>query len=410
MAVQEKAWMTSYLFSTWMSHFIKNVQRLEDISPDHQHLLILDGHNSHVTLEVVREAKAVGLDLVTLPSHTSHALQPLDVSVFKPFKTYFQLYRDYWSRHNLAATPSKQTLAQWSSLALRKALSSANIKAGFRATGIWPMDREAIQRHLQPSTIFREPCHDHDPAPGSQEQALESENEDTLHDQNVQVEASEQQEGGGEQSLESTEIAMHLAEEPIPTTEHFFVDVNHADPDVPDEMGSIDPDVEAVQSSTRFLTLPSLTRRVNRNPRDPMIDFTKSIMLTSDEYVTAVEAARQAKINATKEKERLREEKEQRKKKKAADREEEKKERQARALIIAEARALQAREREETRANRQEACAMHSREELVLVLESRETSSPVRFNQNSNYETTKCIHANWEFAPGLSPSLRYLVM
>ena len=74
MAMQQKAWMTSYLFCSWISHFIKSIERLGAMSSERRHLLILDGHNSHVTLEVVAQAKAAGLDLLTLPSHTSHAL------------------------------------------------------------------------------------------------------------------------------------------------------------------------------------------------------------------------------------------------------------------------------------------------------------------------------------------------
>jgi hypothetical protein len=95
MAIQPWAWMTSYLFSAWISHFIELVRRFDVISSEQRYLLILDGHNSHISLDVVHEAKSVGLDLVTLPSHTSHALQPLDVCVFKPFKQYFREYRDF---------------------------------------------------------------------------------------------------------------------------------------------------------------------------------------------------------------------------------------------------------------------------------------------------------------------------
>jgi hypothetical protein len=86
MVMQPRAWMTSYLFSAWISHFLEYVSRLGGIFLEQRHLLILNSHNSYVTLEVVLEAKRVGLDLLTLPSYTSHALQPLDVSVFKPFK------------------------------------------------------------------------------------------------------------------------------------------------------------------------------------------------------------------------------------------------------------------------------------------------------------------------------------
>jgi hypothetical protein len=48
------------------------------------------------------EAKRVGLDLLTLPFHTSHALQPLDVSIFKSFKKNFREYKDFWTSRNLA--------------------------------------------------------------------------------------------------------------------------------------------------------------------------------------------------------------------------------------------------------------------------------------------------------------------
>jgi hypothetical protein len=87
MAMQPRAWMISYLFGAWVSRFIELVQEAGSISPDHRHLLILDGHISHVSIEVVLEERRVGLDLLTLLVHTSHALQPLDVSVFKPFQT-----------------------------------------------------------------------------------------------------------------------------------------------------------------------------------------------------------------------------------------------------------------------------------------------------------------------------------
>jgi hypothetical protein len=98
MAMQAKAWMTGHLFKSWIGHFVKNVHDSGlSISPTCRHLLILDGHGSHVTMDVVKTARSVGLDLLTLPSHTSHAMQPLDVSCFKPFKQAFRLLRDVWT-------------------------------------------------------------------------------------------------------------------------------------------------------------------------------------------------------------------------------------------------------------------------------------------------------------------------
>jgi hypothetical protein len=110
MSMQPCAWMTGYFFSAWISHFIECVQSKGGIFAENRHLLILDGHSSHVTLDVLHEVRVVGLDLLTLPSHTSHALQPLDVSVFKPFKTFFKKYRDFWTSRNLNQVVTKHIL------------------------------------------------------------------------------------------------------------------------------------------------------------------------------------------------------------------------------------------------------------------------------------------------------------
>jgi hypothetical protein len=97
MAMQTKAWMTGQLLKSWIGHFVKNMRDCGlGISPSCRHLLILDGHGSHVTMDVVKTARSVGLDLLILPSHTSHAMQPLDVSCFKPFESAFRLLRDVW--------------------------------------------------------------------------------------------------------------------------------------------------------------------------------------------------------------------------------------------------------------------------------------------------------------------------
>jgi hypothetical protein len=58
------------------------------------HLLILNGHSSHVTLKAIEQAQVFALYMVTLHSHSSHAFQPLDISCFKPFKTTFRKKKD----------------------------------------------------------------------------------------------------------------------------------------------------------------------------------------------------------------------------------------------------------------------------------------------------------------------------
>jgi hypothetical protein len=129
--------MIAILFDKWISHFIISIQNFGDnVSPTNCHLFILDGHNSHVTLDVMHKAMGVGLNLIILSSHISHVLQPFNVSCFKPFKITFRAHKDVWTLANKGRGASEEDLAQWVSLGLKKALTTANICKGFSAIGI----------------------------------------------------------------------------------------------------------------------------------------------------------------------------------------------------------------------------------------------------------------------------------
>lgn len=57
-----------------------------------RHPFVMDGHNLHNTMDIMLQVHHMGLYLVTLPSHTSHALQLLDVASFKPFTTFLEAF------------------------------------------------------------------------------------------------------------------------------------------------------------------------------------------------------------------------------------------------------------------------------------------------------------------------------
>ena len=155
MGMQPNAWMTKWLFESWISHFIQCLSKGPGIDLNNRHLLVLDRHNSHVTLEVVRTAMESGLDIISLPSHTSHALQPLDVACFAPFKTTFRKQRDVWTVLHKNSKVGKQDPCEWTSKALHLALTEKNIKLGFRRTDIWPLDRDAAKGSMGPAAGFQ---------------------------------------------------------------------------------------------------------------------------------------------------------------------------------------------------------------------------------------------------------------
>ena len=79
--VSESGWSNSTIFLDWLSnHFTKFIPRGETV------LLMLDGHKSHLTLNVIEWAKENDIILQLLPAHASHLFQPLDVGCFGPLQ------------------------------------------------------------------------------------------------------------------------------------------------------------------------------------------------------------------------------------------------------------------------------------------------------------------------------------
>ncbi|XP_074042700.1 uncharacterized protein [Leptinotarsa decemlineata] len=85
-------WMTSELFVGVMGHFIKHSHS----TPDNPSILIMDSHESHSSIEALDSAKQSGVTLLTFHPHTSARMQPLDVGVFGPFKSYYHNAMDSW--------------------------------------------------------------------------------------------------------------------------------------------------------------------------------------------------------------------------------------------------------------------------------------------------------------------------
>jgi len=88
-------WMGQELFSKWFSK-----QFLKHAVPTRQLLLLLDGHSSHYTLELVKLAEKQKVVIFCLPSHTTADSQLLDASCFKPLKSnWVDVCRKYLFAH-----------------------------------------------------------------------------------------------------------------------------------------------------------------------------------------------------------------------------------------------------------------------------------------------------------------------
>ena len=112
---------------------------------------MVDGHNSHYTLEFLEYAHDHNIIVICYPAHTTHVLQGLDVAVFGAFKI-------FWMQATLAAereTGQKVTKDAFLKplwVAWMHAFTTHNIRKAFEKTGIWPVNRNAIsEEQMAPS-------------------------------------------------------------------------------------------------------------------------------------------------------------------------------------------------------------------------------------------------------------------
>ena len=150
-AKSESGWVDSELFVEWMKKVF-----LKFATPQRPVLLIIDGHKTHLTLDVVDLAQSNGVILLCLPPHTTHSLQPLDVSVFKSLKDHF--YRSVrafcFVKKNF--TVSKREFASVVKEPFEKSFSMSTIKSGFAKSGIFPFNPDAIDKSkMKPSECYR---------------------------------------------------------------------------------------------------------------------------------------------------------------------------------------------------------------------------------------------------------------
>ena len=81
--VSDNGWTTDELGVEWVKHFNQyTAARTAGV----YRLLILDGHSSHATPEFDQYCAKNKIVTLCMPPHTSHLLQPLDVSCFSPLK------------------------------------------------------------------------------------------------------------------------------------------------------------------------------------------------------------------------------------------------------------------------------------------------------------------------------------
>ena len=142
----ENGWINSELYLEWFNFFLQHIPPIRPV------LLLQDRHASYISIEQIELARANNVHLLCLPTHTIHILQPLDVRVFKSFKSNFsKACSKYLSKHP-GRVVTNDKLALLVAEAWPSSFTAVNIMSGFKKSGVYPLNpREVTDRQLAPS-------------------------------------------------------------------------------------------------------------------------------------------------------------------------------------------------------------------------------------------------------------------
>ena len=106
-------------------------------------MLVIDGHESHMSAEFDRFCKERNIITISMPPHSSHLLQPLDVGCFSPLKRAYGREIEILMKSHINHMTKVEFFMAFKS-AFRVVFTEDNVKAGFRGAGLVPPDPEAV--------------------------------------------------------------------------------------------------------------------------------------------------------------------------------------------------------------------------------------------------------------------------
>jgi hypothetical protein len=138
-------WTNDEIGFEWLTKvFDRHTRRAARYTRDYR-LLFLDGHSSHINMRFIEFCDQNKILLMAYPPHSTHRLQPLDVSLFNPLANYYSQNLDAWLRISRGICPiSKRYFWTLFKPAFDLAFSEKNIASSWRKTGLYPFDPEVV--------------------------------------------------------------------------------------------------------------------------------------------------------------------------------------------------------------------------------------------------------------------------
>jgi hypothetical protein len=141
----ESGWTNHELGKEWLIGVFDRFTKAKARNGRDYRLLITDGHSSHINMDFLEWCDQHRIIVAVFPPHSTHRLQPLDVSLFSPLSTAYTNQLVRWT----AKTQGLISLSKrdfWTLFwgAFEASFSPENIASGWRRTGLLPFDPQVV--------------------------------------------------------------------------------------------------------------------------------------------------------------------------------------------------------------------------------------------------------------------------
>lgn len=151
-ASSSTGWMTKYLFCDYVVNFCHWLTHYRaTLPPDMQSrtaFLFLDGHSTRLNPGALEYLRRFNVKAITLPAHSTHILQPVDVGIAGPFKDRFKksLLRGLSSIDN--GRDALRAATVWAALdAYETVVTTMTSEGAFARAGIKPCSPEPLTKN-----------------------------------------------------------------------------------------------------------------------------------------------------------------------------------------------------------------------------------------------------------------------
>jgi len=110
-------------------------------------MLVIDGHESHVSAAFEAYCKEKNIITVSMPPHSSHLLQPLDVGCFGPLKRAYGREIEGFMKLLVNHITKAEFLIAFQA-AFSRVFTPENVQAGFRGAGLVPLNPDRVMSTL----------------------------------------------------------------------------------------------------------------------------------------------------------------------------------------------------------------------------------------------------------------------